>query len=76
MGSAGHSGSTFSLQLIGLFSVNDQIDDKERKDFAKVNGASVLFSVAREHLRVLTSAGPYPAIYLPAVSFVDLLQDT
>ncbi|MCC5845094.1 MAG: protein-export chaperone SecB [Verrucomicrobia bacterium] len=63
----------YSLQLIGFFSVSEQIPADKRQDFAKVNGASVLFGIAREHLRVLTSAGPYPAIHLPAVSFVDLL---
>lgn len=65
----------FELQLVGLFSVKEVVPEDKREGFAKVNGASVLYSVAREHLRVVTSAGPFPPIYLPTVSFVDLIQE-
>lgn len=64
----------FELQVVGLFSVKENLPADKREGFAKINGASILYSVAREHLRVVTSVGPFPPIYLPTVSFMDLIE--
>ena len=39
--------------------------------FVQVNGSSMLYGMAREHIRSLTAAGPWGAIILPTMSFYD-----
>lgn len=57
------------IQMIGFFTVDACHSAELAKELVVVNGSSILFSSAREFLRVLTSSGPYPAIVLPSVSF-------
>jgi len=59
----------YSIDLIavGLFSVNDQVDDPVR--MLKINGASILYSAAREFIITITSRGPWPHFVLPTASF-------
>jgi len=59
------------LQIIGSFAVNPSCTAEFTRDLAVINGSSILFGTAREFLRNITSAGPHPAVVLPAVSFTE-----
>jgi preprotein translocase subunit SecB len=61
----------FMIELVGFFTVNESIPDANVRVFAEVNGASVLFSTAREVLRSLMCMGPYQPILLPAACFFE-----
>jgi preprotein translocase subunit SecB len=62
----------FRLSLVGIFACQDGVLDKEKETrFVQVNGSSMLYGMAREHIRALTAAGPWGAIILPTMSFYD-----
>jgi preprotein translocase subunit SecB len=61
----------FMIEMAGFFTVGTSVSDDQVMEFAKVNGASVLYSTAREILRSMMAMGPYLPILLPAVSFFD-----
>ena len=63
----------FSIVLIGFFRVLEAVSEEHVADFAKVNGASILFGTAREILRTAMSQGPHTPILLPAVCFLDVI---
>jgi preprotein translocase subunit SecB len=58
-----------SLKCIGLFVISEEIPEEKRKSLVYINGASMLYSAAREYIFLLTMRGPYPPIYIPSVSF-------
>ena len=59
---------TFKTELVGDFICNDiKVEEQER--FVQIQGSSVLFSMAREALYDAMAKGPWPAIFLPLVSF-------
>ena len=62
----------YSIHLIavGLFSVSKEWDDPEK--LLKINGASILYSSAREFIITITSRGPWPPVLLPTVSFLPI----
>jgi preprotein translocase subunit SecB len=63
----------FRLRGIGTFRYTG--DDRPEPEIARivgVNGASIVFSSAREYLMLLTSRGPWGQMRLPTVSFADL----
>lgn len=55
------------LIAVGLFTVIDKVEDPVR--MLKINGASILYSAAREFLITITSRGPWPSFVLPTASF-------
>ena len=57
------------LKCIGLFVISEEIPEEKRKSLVYINGASMLYSAAREYIFLLTMRGPYPPIYIPSVSF-------
>ncbi len=61
----------FMIEIVGLFSVDKSVLDEKVPEFVKVNGASVLYSSAREILRSTMTMGPYLPILLPTISFCD-----
>lgn len=60
----------YSIHLIavGLFAVNEKFSDTEK--LLKINGASMLYSAAREFIITVTSRGPWPHVVIPTVSFL------
>jgi len=60
----------YSIHLIavGLFSVSKEWEDPEK--LLKINGASILYSSAREFIITITSRGPWPPVLLPTISFI------
>lgn len=59
----------YSIHLIGigLFSVSEKWDDPER--LLNINGASMIYSAAREFLITVTARGPWNPVILPTISF-------
>lgn len=63
----------FRLRTIGFF--RWAADERPAEDVAQavaVNGASILYSSAREYLLMLTSRTPWGQITLPTMSFEDV----
>ena len=67
----------FKISVIGIFAFQDGAlpGDKE-KEFVRINGSSMLYGVAREHIRTITAAGPWGAIIIPTMSFYDNKEAT
>lgn len=61
----------YSIHLIGvgLFTVSEKW--KEPEKILKINGASMIYSAAREFLITVTARGPWPPVILPTISFKD-----
>lgn len=62
---------TYHIEIFGLFSLAEEFEPKDPDSFVKVNGAAVLYGAAREMIATLTARGPYDAVELPTVTFVD-----
>ena len=56
------------LIAVGMFSVDKNWPDPEK--LLRVNGASILYSSAREFLINITSRGPWAPMILPTISFL------
>ncbi|MDD2388987.1 MAG: protein-export chaperone SecB [Desulfobacterales bacterium] len=56
------------LVVVGLFTVNEKFPDPNK--LLKINGASMLYSAAREFVITVTSRGPWPHVVIPTVSFL------
>ncbi len=66
----------FSIEVAGFFKVNENVPSERVGDFARINGASILYGTAREVLRNAMSLGPHAPILLPAVCFLDATPET
>jgi preprotein translocase subunit SecB len=64
------------VYLAGNFSIAAAFPEEKKVLFLKTNGASILYGVARELVRDLTSRGPHSQILLPTVSFANILNLT
>jgi len=58
-----------SVKMDGFFSLDGNVPNKKRESLLMVNGLSVLYSAAREHIASVTGRGPWEALYLPIISF-------
>ena len=62
----------FHITIYGVFTCQDGVlGTEEETRFVQVNGSSMLYGMAREHIRALTAAGPWGEIILPTISFYD-----
>jgi preprotein translocase subunit SecB len=62
----------FHISIFGIFTCQDGALASEKETrFVQVNGSSMLYGMAREHIRALTAAGPWGAIILPTLSFYE-----
>jgi len=62
----------FRIALVGMFAFQDgALQSEKEANFVRVNGCSMLYGIAREHIRALTAAGPWGAIIIPAMSFYE-----
>ena len=62
----------FHISIFGIFTCQDGTLNSEKETrFVQVNGSSMLYGMAREHIRALTAAGPWGAVILPTMSFYD-----
>jgi preprotein translocase subunit SecB len=58
-----------SLQLSGLVRALPELQSDNIEQLMRVNGASLLYGVAREVVRQVTSMGPFAALLIPSVTF-------
>lgn len=61
----------FMIETVGFFTVKESVPAERVAEFVQVNGASVLYSTAREVLRSVMAMGPYLPILLPTVCFYE-----
>jgi preprotein translocase subunit SecB len=65
---------SFRLALVGYFHVDKSVAEKDEKRanmMLYANASALLYAAARELLATATARGPYPAVILPSVSFMD-----
>lgn len=67
---------TFDISLVGYFRIDGEHTQEHINLLIYVNAPAVLYSAAREILATATGRGPYPAIMLPSVTFIDALQES
>jgi preprotein translocase subunit SecB len=66
----------FRLRVVGFFAwAGYDTPAPELARLVAVNGASILYSSAREYLLLLTSRGPWGQLSLPTMSFADVTLD-
>ncbi len=62
---------SYRVVLVGQFGIGPGVQPEDEERFVKIQGASVLYSMAREIVRALTGRGPYRPVILPTVSFYE-----
>ena len=63
----------FRLRIIGFFRwVGGERPEQDIAQIVAANGASILYSSAREYLLMLTSRTPWGQVNLPTMSFADV----
>jgi preprotein translocase subunit SecB len=62
---------SYRVVLVGQFSVAASVMADEEERTVRIHGASVLYGMTREIVRVLTGRGPYRPVLIPTVSFYD-----
>jgi preprotein translocase subunit SecB len=60
----------FTLELVGIFRVDDGYFPDRVDRLVNTNGPTILFGIAREVIRNLTGHGPHAPMLLPTASFV------
>lgn len=61
----------FSIGLVGTFEVHPKFPADKVKEMVSVNGSSILYSAARQIIREAMNNGPFPALDLPTVRFIE-----
>lgn len=61
----------YRVRLVGFFKVEDWVALENEERTARIQGASVLYGMAREIVRALTGRGPHRPVLIPTVSFYD-----
>ncbi len=65
----------FKLEICGFVEcLNPDLDDEQKDRLVRINGVSMLYSIAREIIRENTGRGPWEEILIPTVSFFDSLS--
>lgn len=57
------------VEAVGFFSVNPNFEHPDMDRLVQVNGASLLYSAAREYVMTVTGRGPWGPFLLPTVNF-------
>jgi preprotein translocase subunit SecB len=61
----------FNVEVVGFFEVAEAFPAERIDRLITVNGPSVLYGIARDVVRDVTSRGPYFSVLLPSVSFYE-----
>jgi preprotein translocase subunit SecB len=59
------------LECAGFFKVDHEVEEKRMPFLVRANGASILYSSAREFLLLVTGRGPWDPVYLPTTNFLE-----
>ena len=66
---AGQLPYEIEIQAVGFVTVNPGFEDGDVERLVYVNGASMLYTAAREYLLTITGRGPWGGFYLPTTNF-------
>ena len=66
---------TIEVKIRGNFTVSNSKDIKSKKKMLKENCAAILFPYVRSLVSLLSSQTDYTKITLPAINFVNLIED-
>lgn len=58
------------LECVGFFAVDPGVEAAKMPWLVQTNGATILYSSAREFLLLVTGRGPWPPLYLPTTNFL------
>jgi preprotein translocase subunit SecB len=58
-----------ALKILGFIGVDESVKNENIERLVEINGASLVFSAAREIVRAITSRGPNGFVLLPTVTF-------
>ena len=61
----------FRIVMVGFFKAESWVKPEDEERTVQIQGASVLFSMAREIVRAMTGRGPHRPVILPTVSFYE-----
>ncbi len=61
----------FRLELRGIFSFTDEIDEKQKDQLVSLNGISILYGIARGIVSQATANMPIGRLVLPTVNFSE-----
>lgn len=61
----------FRVVVVGFFKCESWVKPEDEERTVKIQGASVLFGMAREIVRAMTGRGPHRPVILPTVSFYE-----
>jgi preprotein translocase subunit SecB len=70
---------SFKVSLVGYFHIDKAVGEKDERGanvLLYANAPALLYAAARELLATATARGPYPAVILPSVSFLDDAERT
>jgi preprotein translocase subunit SecB len=67
---------SYRVVLVGQFNVDPQVKSDDEERTVRIHGASVLYGMTREIVRVLTGRGPYRPVLIPTVSFYEQKETT
>ncbi len=62
---------SFRLVLVRFFTAAATVKPDDEERMVKIQGASVLYGMAREIVRAVTGRGPHRPVMLPTVSFYE-----
>jgi preprotein translocase subunit SecB len=57
------------IQVVGFFEVAADFPAENMEKLVGITGSSLLYSAAREFILTITSRGPWPAIFLPTITY-------
>lgn len=66
---------TIAATVVGYFTVDKKMSSGEAENLARVSGASMLYTTAREIIVNTTGRTQYPHLLLPTVTFLDLPEE-
>lgn len=62
------------LEAVAIFSVDPDLKHPDIKKLVQINGASMLYSAARELILTITGRGPWGSFQLPTVNFLGAIS--
>jgi preprotein translocase subunit SecB len=60
---------SIAVKIVGSVAVDQSVKEENIERWVEINGTSLVFSVAREIVRAVSSRGPNKSILLPTVTF-------
>jgi len=62
---------SYSVEVVGFFEIAAEFPKEKAERAVRVNAPSVLYGIAREVVRSITSHGPFNAVIVPTLTFIE-----